>query len=62
VEALLNRRFDDLKLLVIYIDGLILPATNTMIGRWAWTWKGNKHVLGIREGATKLDGDRRSLL
>ncbi len=52
VEALLNRRFDELKLLVIYIDGLIF-GDYTMIGAVGVDMEGNKHVLGIREGATE---------
>jgi transposase-like protein len=52
VEALLSRRFDDLKLLVIYIDGLIF-GDYTMIGAVGVDAEGNKHVLGIREGATE---------
>jgi transposase-like protein len=52
VEALLSRRFDDLKLLVIYIDGLIF-GDYTMIGAVGVDTEGNKHVLGIREGATE---------
>jgi transposase-like protein len=52
VEALLSRRFDDLKLLVIYIDGLIF-GDYTMIGAVGVDSGGNKHVLGIREGATE---------
>jgi len=52
VEALLSRRFDDLKLLVIYIDGLVF-GDYTMIGAVGVDSEGNKHVLGIREGATE---------
>jgi putative transposase len=52
VEALLNRRFDGLKLLVIYIDGLIF-GDYTMIGAVGVDSEGKKHVLGIREGATE---------
>lgn len=52
VEALLSRRFDGLKLLVIYIDGLIF-GDYTMIGAVGVDVEGNKHVLGIREGATE---------
>ena len=52
VEGLLSRRFDDLKLLVIYIDGLIF-GDYTMIGAVGVDVEGNKHVLGIREGATE---------
>jgi transposase-like protein len=52
VEALLGRRFDELKLLVIYIDGLLF-GDYTMIGAVGVDSEGNKHVLGIREGATE---------
>ena len=52
VEALLARRFDDLKLLVIYVDRLIF-GDYTMIGAIGVDVEGNKHVLGIREGATE---------
>jgi len=52
VEALLSRRFDDVKLLVIYIDGLIF-GKYTMIGAIGVDTQGHKHVLGIREGATE---------
>ena len=52
VEALLARRFDELRLLVIYIDGLIF-GDYTMIGAVGVDSEGNKHVLGIREGATE---------
>lgn len=52
VEALLSRRFDDLKLLVVYIDGLNF-GDYTMIGAVGVDIEGHKHVLGIREGATE---------
>jgi len=52
VEALLSRRFDGLKLMVIYIDGLVF-GDYTMIGAVGVDSEGNKHVLGIREGATE---------
>jgi transposase-like protein len=52
VEALLARRFDSLKLLIIYIDGLIF-GDYTMIGAVGVDSEGRKHVLGIREGATE---------
>ena len=52
VEALLSRRFDDVKLLIIYIDGLIF-GEYTMMGVVGVDTQGHKHVLGIREGATE---------
>ncbi len=48
VEALLSRRFDDLKLLVIYIDGLVF-GDYAMIGAVGVDAESNKHVLGIGE-------------
>jgi len=52
VEALLSRRFDDVKLLIIYIDGLIF-GEYTMMGVVGVDTQGHKHVLGISEGATE---------
>ena len=52
LEALFSRRFDDVKLLIIYIDGVIF-GEHTMIGAVGVDVKGHKHVLGIREGATE---------
>jgi transposase-like protein len=47
-----RRRFDDLKLLIIYIDGVVF-GEHTMIGAVGVDTEGYKHVLGIREGATE---------
>jgi putative transposase len=52
VEALLNRRFDNVKLLIVYIDGVVF-GEHTMIGAVGVDTEGHKHVLGIREGATE---------
>jgi transposase-like protein len=52
LEALLSRRFDDLKLLIIYIDGVVF-GEHTMIGAVGVDTEGHKHVLGVREGATE---------
>ena len=52
VEALLSRRFDHLKILIIYIDGVVF-GDHTMIGAVGVDSEGRKHVLGIREGATE---------
>jgi transposase-like protein len=52
LEALLSRRFDDLKLLIVYIDGIVF-GEHTMIGAVGVDTEGRKHVLGIREGATE---------
>jgi putative transposase len=52
VETLLGRRFDELKLLVIYIDGMVF-GDHVMIGAVGVDAEGHKHVLAIREGATE---------
>jgi transposase-like protein len=52
LEALLSRRFDKVKLLIIYIDGVVF-GEHTMIGAVGVDAQGRKHVLGIREGAAE---------
>jgi transposase-like protein len=51
VETLLGRRFDELKLVVIYIDGMVFG--DHVIGAVGVDAEGHKHVLAIREGATE---------
>lgn len=52
VEALLGRRFDELKLVILYIDGMVF-GNHVMIGAVGVDAAGHKHVLAIREGATE---------
>src|SRR5262249_62401268 len=52
VEALLSRRFDEVKLVIVYIDGMVF-GDHVMIGAVGVDTDGNKHVLAIREGATE---------
>jgi transposase-like protein len=52
VEELLSRRFDEVKLVIIYIDGMVF-GDHVMIGAVGVDTEGNKHVLAIREGATE---------
>jgi transposase-like protein len=52
VETLLKRRFDDVKLIVLYIDGMTF-GDHVMIGAVGVDMEGNKHVLAIREGASE---------
>jgi putative transposase len=52
VETLLGRRFDELPLVVIYIDGMVF-GDHVMIGAVGVDAEGHKHVLAIREGATE---------
>ena len=52
VEVLLSRHFDELKLVIIYIDGMVF-GDQVMIGAVGVDGEGHKHVLAIREGATE---------
>ena len=52
VETLLERHFDELKLVVIYIDGMVF-GDHVMIGAVGVGAEGHKHGLAIREGATE---------
>jgi putative transposase len=61
VEKLLNRRFDDLDLLIIYVDGMHF-GEQCVIGAVGVDAQGNKHVLGIQEGATENAAAAKDLL
>jgi putative transposase len=52
LERLLTRRFDEVKLLIIYLDGIQF-GEHVLIGAVGVDDQGNKHVLAIREGATE---------
>jgi len=51
-KKLLERRFDDLDILVIYIDGLVF-GPHHVIGAVGVDVQGQKHVLGIVDGASE---------
>jgi transposase-like protein len=51
-KKLLERRFDDVDILVIYIDGMVF-ADHAVIGAVGVDRTGMKHVLGVVEGATE---------
>jgi putative transposase len=61
LEELLNRRFDDLELLIIYIDGLFF-GEQCIIAAVGVDQEGHKHVLGICEGATENAAATKDLL
>jgi putative transposase len=52
LKELLERRFDQVKLLIIYLDGLQF-GDHVLIGAVGVDEQGHKHVLAIREGATE---------
>lgn len=51
-KRLLERQFDDIRMLVIYIDGIVV-AEHSVIAAVGIDENGYKHVLGIAEGATE---------
>ena len=54
IDELFARRFDDVDLLVIYVDGLIFSG-HTVLAAVGVDAEGNKHVLGF---AARGDGER----
>ena len=52
LKELLERRFDELDLLVIYIDGMVF-GDHHVISAVGVDAAGRKHVLGIQQGATE---------
>jgi putative transposase len=61
VEKLLHRRLDEGDLLIIYIDGIHF-GDPCVIGAVGVDDQGNKHVLGIQEGATENAAAAKDLL
>ena len=51
-KRLLERRFDDIRMLVIYIDGIVV-SDHSVIAAVGIDEAGYKHVLGIADGATE---------
>lgn len=52
LKELAEKRFDDLDILVIYIDGIRL-GDHHILGAVGVDSAGNKHVLGLREGSSE---------
>jgi putative transposase len=52
LQELLEQRFDEIDLLVIYIDGMVL-GEHHVISAVGVDRAGHKHVLGIQQGATE---------
>ena len=52
LAALVERRFDEVDIVVVYLDGIIVGEHHIICAVGVDT-EGRKHVLGIREGATK---------
>ncbi len=51
-KRLLERRFDDIDILIIYVDGMVY-ADHSVIAAVGVENTGCKHVLGVMEGATE---------
>jgi len=52
LKALCERRFDDVDLLIIYIDGIVLGGYH-VIAAVGVDIEGRKHILGLADGATE---------
>ena len=52
LERLLNRRFEEVELLILNIDGMVF-GDHHVIAAVGVDAEGHKHVLGIQEGATE---------
>jgi transposase-like protein len=61
LKALDARRFDDLDILIIYLDGLIFGAHHVLSAVGVDT-EGQKHVLGLVEGASENAAAAKTLL
>ena len=61
LERLLERRFDDVDLLVIYLDGLVFGGHHILCAVGVDS-DGRKHVLGLAEGASENASSATSLL
>ncbi len=51
-KELLDRKFDDLDLLILYIDGIVIDGHNVLVAIGVDS-DGYKHVLGLKEGASE---------
>jgi len=60
-RRLLERRFDDVDILIIYVDGIVF-AEHSIIAAVGVDVNGYKHVLGIAEGATENSAVATALL
>ncbi len=61
LESLLARRFDAVRLVAVYIDGIILGGHHVLTALGVDD-EGRKHVLGLREGASENAAVARGLL
>ncbi len=61
LEQLAERHFDDVEFLIIYIDGLVFGEHHVICAAGVDS-EGQKHVLGLREGASENAATATSLL
>jgi len=52
LKALMERRFDDKDILIVYIDGIVFSGHHVIVAIGVDS-KGYKHVLGLRDGASE---------
>jgi len=61
LQRLCERRFDNVELLIIYLDGVIFGEHHVLVAVGVDT-EGRKHVLGVAEGASANQVVARGLL
>ena len=61
LDRLMSRRFDDVDLLILYVDGIVYHDHH-VIGAVGVDVEGKKHVLGVVEGATENGATATALL
>ena len=52
LQELMERRFDDTDILIVYIDGIVLSGHHVLVAIGVDS-EGYKHVLGLRDGASE---------
>jgi transposase-like protein len=52
LKELIERRFDDREILIVYIDGIVFSAHHVIVAIGVDS-EGYKHVLGLRDGASE---------
>jgi transposase-like protein len=61
LRELMERRFDGMEILVIYLDGMVFGRHQVLVALGVDA-QGNKHVLGLREGASENSSVAKALL
>jgi transposase-like protein len=61
LKALCERRFDDVEILIVYIDGVVMAEHHVIVAVGVDV-EGHKHILGIADGASENAAVAKGLL